>query len=291
MRSKVLNTLSWQSLDLAVRRAKLEMRAHPEFDQSAFQDEAIWDSRRGNTAGWVGTYTAGFFAVEQLITKHGFAASVEYFKTGQFESSFGESYLSFEKEFQNSIIGQGTPRAGFSFDKPEWKVGFRWRYQVARSGKTTDSIQEIVGIDGTPQAPAYVLKEGDEETLYSVERLQLLETRANGIIRTRRQKANELFTWPLQEKKQWRNTFSLENVELNQTGSVDRLMKVSGMEEVKVPAGTFRAIKIEAYDHTSGRLVSEYWFSPEVKWYVRTLSYESQDTYFKEQQLTSFETK
>ena len=77
-------------------------------------------------------------------------------------------------------------------------------------------------------------------------------------------------------------------MELKQTGTVDRVMTVSGIEDVKVPAGTFKAIKIEAYDYKSGRLVFEYWFSPEVKWYVKTVSYEGRDTYFREQQLTAF---
>lgn len=122
-----------------------------------------------------------------------------------------------------------------------------------------------------------------------MESLGLLETRIDGIVKTRRQKSNELFAWPLHLKREWRNKFELENRDLNRTISVDRTMFVSGVERVTMPAGEFEAIKIEAYDYISGRLVSEYWFSPKVKWYVRTRRYEGQ-TYFTEEQLTAFKT-
>lgn len=289
--SRVLDSLSWRSADLAARRAKLEMSAHRKFDPLVFHDKAIWDSRRGKPGGWVGTYTAAFLAVERLINKNGFASVVEYLKTGQFESSFGQSYPSFEKEFQNSIIEPEPRRATFSVDKPEWKVGFHWQYRVTRSDKTEHIVQDVLEIDTSAQVPAYLLKAGNEESVYGLEKLDLLETRMDGILKTRRHKSNELFAWPLRLNKEWRNTFKLENLELKQTVTVDRVMTVSGIEDVRVPAGTFNAIKIEAYDYKSGRLVSEYWFSPEVRWYVKTVSYQGRDTYFREQQLTAFKIK
>jgi hypothetical protein len=260
--SRILDSLSWQSADSAARRAKREMIALQEFDQLVFHNKAIWDSGALKPGGWVRTYTAAFLAVERLIHKNGLASAVEYLKTGQFEPSFRQSYSSFEKEFQNSIIKVESGSSTFSVDKPEWNVGFHWQYRITRSGKTEHITQEIIGIDTSTEVPAYLLKAGNEENVYSSEKLELLETRVGGVVRTRRYRSNELFAWPLRVKKEWRNTFKLENLELKQTFMVDRVMIVSGIEDVKVPAGTFKAIKIDAYDYTSGRLVSEYWFSP-----------------------------
>jgi hypothetical protein len=278
---------------VAIRRAKLEISAQGEFNTSVFQDEKSWTSRMGKPGRFAGTYTAAFLGVDRLIRKNGFPAAIEYFKTAQFESSFHQSYASFEQEFQNSISDRDrrTQHTTLEVDKPEWNVGFRWEYQITKSGKTEQSMQEVHGIDTSAQLPVYVLREKKEERLYRVDSLGLLETRVDGIIKTRRYKSNELFAWPLQLKKEWRNRYKLESMDLNRTITMDRKMIVSGVEKVKVPAGTFEAIKIEAYDYNSGRLSSEYWFSPKVKWYVKTLRYEGQDTYFTEEQLTAFKLK
>jgi hypothetical protein len=291
--SRILDSLAWRSGDVAIRRAKLEISAQGEFNTSVFQDEKSWTSRMGKPGRFAGTYTAAFLGVDRLIRKNGFPAAIEYFKTAQFESSFHQSYASFEQEFQNSISDRDrrTQHTTLEVDKPEWNVGFRWEYQITKSGKTEQSMQEVHGIDTSAQLPVYVLREKKEERLYRVDSLGLLETRVDGIIKTRRYKSNELFAWPLQLKKEWRNRYKLESMDLNRTITMDRKMIVSGVEKVKVPAGTFEAIKIEAYDYNSGRLSSEYWFSPKVKWYVKTLRYEGQDTYFTEEQLTAFKLK
>ena len=60
------------------------------------------------------------------------------------------------------------------------------------------------------------------------------------------------------------------------------------MEEVTVPAGTFQAAKIEAYDNKSGRLDAEYWYSPIAKWFVRSINYGVEDGFAREQELVSF---
>ena len=135
------------------------------------------------------------------------------------------------------------------------------------------------------------MKEGNEEISRSVETLGVLETRKNGVITTRRDKQSQTLAWPLESGKEWRNVYTLENLETKQTYKVDRVMVVSGVEEVKVTAGTFKAIKIEGYDYQTGSLQAEYWFSPEVRWFVRTINYGAAETNVREQQLVSAKTK
>ena len=122
-----------------------------------------------------------------------------------------------------------------------------------------------------------------------METLGVLETRKNGvIIITRRDKPSQSVAWPLQSGSGWRNRYRLENIETKQTHNIDRVMAVSGVEIVKVPAGSFKAIKIEAYDYQSGILQLVYWYSPEVRWFVRIISYDSVDANTHDQQLVSF---
>jgi len=46
-------------------------------------------------------------------------------------------------------------------------------------------------------------------------------------------------------------------------------MVVVKMKEVRVAAGTFETVKIEACDNKSGRLEAEYWYSQTARWFVK----------------------
>jgi hypothetical protein len=50
-------------------------------------------------------------------------------------------------------------------------------------------------------------------------------------------------------------------------------MMVTGVEEVKVPAGTFEAFKSEVYSNFNGKLLSEHWYSPKIRWFIRSKTY------------------
>jgi hypothetical protein len=290
VRARILDSLMWRNNEVAVRRARRELNYHQEFNLSALQDSEGWAVQRRKPGGWVKTYVAAFTAVDQLIKVRGFAAAVEYLKTGEFEQSFGEAQSDFEAALKESIIQ--APRnksAQFFIPRPEWKVGYSWSYEEKRSGRmlTTVKDAEIVGTDSTSKSAVFLVKERNEEISRSMETLGVLETRKNGVVTTRRDKTSQIIAWPLQPSKEWRNIYTLENLETKQTYKVDRVMVVSGIEEVKVPSGTFKAIKIEGYDYQTGRLQAEYWYSSEVKWFVRTINYGAAGTNVRERQLIS----
>jgi len=293
VRARILDSLIWRNNELAVRRARRELSYHQEFNLSALQDSEGWTVHRRKPGGRVKTYVAAFMAVDQLIRVKGFPAAVEYLKTGEFEQSFGESQSDFEAALKEFIIQ--APRnksAQFVIPRPEWKVGYSWSYEEKRSGRKTTSVKvvEIIGTDLTAKLPVFLVKEGDEEDSRSVETLGVVETRKNGIVTSRRDKPSQILSWPLQSSKEWRNIYTLENLETKQTYRVDRVMSVSAVEEVKVPAGTFNAIKIEAYEYQTGSLQAEYWYAPEVRWFVRTINYGAADTNVRERQLISAKT-
>jgi hypothetical protein len=286
--AKILNSLSWRSTELTTLRARRELVYHPEHSLSALQDFASWISERRKPAGRVRTYVVSFVVVDQLIRTKGFAAAIDYLKTGDFERSFGQSLPSFEMELAKSTNKQPSTSKEFLIDKPKWEVGFRWQYEVRESGKTGNSVHEIVGTKSTLEGSVFLLTEGNEEYSYSMETLGIVETKKNGNVTTRRNRPAITFSWPLQPEKKWRNTYDIEDVNTKTTDTIDRIMTIPGVEEVKVPAGTFETIKIEAFNYKSGNLVAEYWYSPEVRWFVKTMTYEGVDTYFREQQLVNF---
>lgn len=64
-------------------------------------------------------------------------------------------------------------------------------------------------------------------------------------------------------------------------------MRVVGFENVDVKAGMLRTVKIEAYGYSSGRLVAEYWYSPQAKWFAKSRIYD-RDFSLVEEDLVSF---
>lgn len=293
VRARILDSLMWRNNELAVGRARRELNHHREFDLSILHDSRSWALHGRKPGGWVKTYVAAFMAVDQLIKVKGFLAAVEYLKTGKFEQSFGESQSDFEAEFKNYV--RQSPRhnaAHLGIPKPEWKVGYSWSYEEKQSGGTPTSVKvvEIIGTDSTAKLPVFLVKDGEEEISLSMETLGVVQTRKHGKIATRRDKPSQNLTWPLQSDKEWRNIYSLEDIETKKSYTVDRSMVVSGVEEMKVPAGTFKAIKIEAFDNQFGSLVAEYWYAPEVRWFIRTIYYGFADTNVRERQLVSSKT-
>jgi len=152
----------------------------------------------------------------------------------------------------------------------------------------SERIDEIVGTTLTAHGPAFLIRDGSEETARSMEDLGILETRKNGAIMSRFDSSGNLFAWPLVEGKQWTATYSIEDLESKKTRAEQRVRFVTGSELVKVPAGTFKAVKLEFYAARTGRLIGEYWYSPEARWFVKTISYESVNAYYREEQLLSY---
>jgi hypothetical protein len=290
VRARILDSLMWRNNAVALRRARRELNYHQEFDLSALQDSEGWTAHRRKPGGSVKTYVAAFMAVDQLIKVKGLPAAVEYLKTGQFEQSFGVSQSDFEAGFKKYV--RESPRhniAHLGIPKPEWKVGYSWSYDEKQSGglATSMKVVEIIGNDLTAKLPVFLVRDGEDEISLSMETLGVIQTRKHGTVAIRRDKPSQTLSWPLQVGKEWRNTYSLEDVETKKTYTIDRSMVISGVEEVRVPAGTFKAIKIEAFDNQAGSLIAEYWYAPEVRWFIRTINYGSADTNVRERQLVS----
>jgi len=48
---------------------------------------------------------------------------------------------------------------------------------------------------------------------------------------------------------------------------------VAALEEVRVPAGNFAAFRVETYDTQTGELISEQWYAPRARWFVKIRIY------------------
>lgn len=181
---------------------------------------------------------------------------------------------------------QPTVGAGAKAERPEWKVGYEWRYAwkgPTGSGTLTHAIIRENTYEGVP---VWVIRAGRNENSYAKNVLGLLATMSGGKLITKRNTPYQFFSWPLEVGKEWSNAYVLERVEEKSSQTVDLRMVVANLEEIKVPAGTFEAFKIEAHNNFTGTLHSENWYSPKVKWFVKSKTYLTNGV--REEDLVSF---
>lgn len=158
-------------------------------------------------------------------------------------------------------------------EKPEWKIGYWWKYRWKRPERSGIYTEKVIREDTFNGVPSYVTKRGRREYLYTRDVLGEIGRMPMGRLYRNRTPLRQLLSWPLEVGKKWENPYLLERPTRETSNTVDKRLVVSKVEEVKVPAGTFKAFKIERYDSYSGELTGEFWYSPKVKWFVKRRLY------------------
>lgn len=171
--------------------------------------------------------------------------------------------------------GETKPIAqtGVKAEKPEWKVGYEWRYAWKGPKGSGTLTREIVREDAFEGVPSYVMRAAKSEYYITKNGLGELAGMSGGRLTLKRDSPYQFFSWPLEIGKEWKNSFLSENIQEKSSQTFDLRMVIVKIEEIKVPAGTFETFKIEAYDSYGGNLTSEYWYSPKAKWFVRFKRY------------------
>lgn len=286
--ARVVDALGWQPYELTLRRIRLELARHREFIPalSKLSDNGDWESFIRKRKNGVRAYGLAAAAVARLIDKNGIASAIEYFRSGDFESSFGESEAGFKIDLGPEF--ERRQQREFLMRKPDWKIGYRWIYEETAFGRKTALLAQINKEDSVRGRLVFVVKIGDGEELYDKDTLGFIATMKNGKLTTYRDEPHRMFEWPLQAAKEWKNTYSLRDFETKKTDVIDRTMVVANLEEITVPAGRFISAKIEAYNNESGRLMAEYWYAPAAKWFVKTINYGAENGFARLRELRSF---
>ena len=157
--------------------------------------------------------------------------------------------------------------------KPEWKVGYWWKYSREQPGRSGTRTYEMVREDTFEGVPCYVMKRGQRERFYTKNTLGEIARTRDGELESKRTPPYQLLSWPLEVGKKWRNAYLRERPQEESSRKFIYWFMVVKIEEVKVPAGMFEAFKIERYDNHTRNLREESWYSPKVKWWVRRRIY------------------
>ena len=177
-------------------------------------------------------------------------------------------------------------RAPAQAERPEWKVGYEWRYSwTDPSGKGT-IVKEIIREEAFEGVPAFVVKRGASEDFYAKDVLGLLGTMSDGRVTVKRSAPFQALAWPMEVGKEWVNAYVVQRADEKASESQENRVVVSKIERVTVGAGSFDAFKTEIYNGRTGTLLNEYWYAPSVKWFAKSRVYNRDGV--REETLSSF---
>ena len=169
-------------------------------------------------------------------------------------------------------------------DRPEWPIGARWVYQLNRSQRVTFEVARREILDGLSH---YVLRRtlgGVVSEDYYTADLHYRMTRrtSDGATTGQVDPPTRAYFWPLEIGKRWQQLFRMFGRRVRdgkETGTFEwetearsRAYEVRGIEQVTVPAGTFRAFRIVIREENwNGEEESHLWYAPEVRRYVKAI--------------------
>ncbi len=146
---------------------------------------------------------------------------------------------------------------------PEWHVGDRWRHSWTAGKEKGIKTSEVTDIRETGAAKLYVLRVGNASGYYSMD-LHWAGATIDGRVIGRSEPPRPWFLWPLEAGRRWDYQGTYEDQE--QKTQVREAYEVRSEEAMQVPAGTFRTLHVV---RESGAERDEYWYAPEVGWYVK----------------------
>jgi len=271
--AKVFDALGWRDYRVSVDWASKDIARHLDMlsHLSEFRSHQAWNRTRTANYGEIRTYALGFVAVDQLMKRKQLTSAISLLSAATFNEALGGTYDEFDRDLRRHISAYQSNSNLFAIvNAPTWKIGDKWKHELRRPGQVTVTEREFVRRGFFVGIPAYVLESGTEESLYSMDSLSLLARRRDNKYTYRVSNNEQRISWPLRPQKEWQLSFTRQDVEIGTTRTVKQLVRATGIEDVTVKAGRFRAVKMETYGYNSGRLAAEYWYSPEVKWFVRS---------------------
>jgi len=193
-------------------------------------------------------------------------------------SGFREQYYSTHpyagerlEKVENMIValGFGSKIPNGRAEKPEWKVGYAWKYnwKGPKGGGTV--TREIIKEDTCENVQSWVVKVGRNEQCYTKDALAESAVMSQGKLITKRTPPRRFVSWPLEVGREWRDVYELDDQQEKSSRKLAFRRVVSKIEEVTTPTGNFATFKIESYNQPDGRLLTEHWYSPAVKWFVK----------------------
>jgi hypothetical protein len=147
---------------------------------------------------------------------------------------------------------------------PEWRPGDRWVYGWTSGADSGTKTVEVLQMQEINNVAFYVVRIGDLDHFYTRE-LQWAGTMREQKVESRMSPPEPWFVWPLEAGRRWSHHATYENP--SGKSQLNDRFSVVAPEVIEVPAGRFSAVKVVR--ETDRRDSDEYWYAPEVRFYVR----------------------
>lgn len=163
--------------------------------------------------------------------------------------------------------GLGESRTVQLAERPTWAPNDSWTYRGRRAAGPYTVTRKVLREGLFEGRDAYEIQAGDVRYWYTKQLGYL--ARVSGDRVTRLAQPPEDWQWPLQPGKTWSATVTwVDSGESEQRFVLTGVWTVEAYEEVKTPAGTFKAFKVSRREIESGAS-QEFWYSPAVKGWVK----------------------
>jgi hypothetical protein len=172
---------------------------------------------------------------------------------------------------------------------PVWRVGDEWQYAYkspSGSGTYVWAVDRIEPLDGEQH---YVVRLGSRERFFRVADLALSLVRDDGVVTLKETPSRLQYDWPLTVGHSWTQSYRDEQPVARRTTDRNSKWTVEAEETVTVGAGTFRALKISLRNNNTSALISETWYAPAAKQWVKLREILTSGT--REQELIAYKPK
>jgi hypothetical protein len=158
--------------------------------------------------------------------------------------------------------------------RPVWRAGDRWVYAWTAGSNKGTKTSEAMGQREVGGVQYNVLRIDIVQLYYTLD-LNWAANLLDSKVVARATPPQPWFSWPLEVGKRWEYQGEYEDQERKDRARES--YQVVGVEQVAVPAGTFRALRIVREAH--GSIADEYWYAPEVRWYVKWVGRRGKDEF------------
>jgi hypothetical protein len=152
-------------------------------------------------------------------------------------------------------------------EQPTWTAGESWTYRGRRDGATYTITRKVLREGLFQGREAYEIEAGDAHYWYTKKLGYLAKTSGGRTVR--HASPPEDWQWPLQVGKSWSATVTWTDAgEPERRFVLTSVWTVEAYEDVKTPAGSFKAFKVSRRELESGAS-QEFWYSPAVAGWVK----------------------
>jgi len=176
---------------------------------------------------------------------------------------------------------------------PRYRAGDSWVYKVTdRDYTVVRERKSVLRVESVTDKEVRVRTGSKNYFLYNLEGDLLVNVPGDGVTR-RFDPPIKVYAYPLEPGKSWQARYRTTRDD-GKVFDNDRSTTVAGWEDVTVPAGTFKALKVSAltyYRRTdgggAGKIIVNYWYAPEVKRAVKVEDVNIANSGVVQQDLTS----